>query len=289
MVYWKHKVSNYNFEYGVDKFMIYVIADIHGCYDEYIALLKKINFDDEDELFILGDVVDRGPEPIKVLQDMMMRPNVYPILGNHDYMALKVLKKMCVEISEDNVETHLSQDDMMDYLYWMQDGGQSTVDKFRRLSVEEKEDILEYLQEFTLYEDIRAGGKRFILAHADLHGYDEGMINVIHDSEVASKSELAAESAFALKSEYDLSELLDNLDFSDFIFHRADYNRRYFKNKNTFLVTGHTPTFSVREDGEAYVYELNGHIAIDCGCVYGRKLAAYCLNDGSTIYVSKSE
>lgn len=244
--------------------MIYVIADIHGCYDEYIALLEKINFNDEDELFVLGDVVDRGPEPMKVLQDMMMRPNVYPILGNHDYIALKVLRKLCVEINEENVENHLNADDMMDYLYWMQDGGQSTVEKFRKLSEEEKEDILEYLQEFTLYEDVMAGGKRFILAHADLHGLDlHGYME-------------------------DLSENLDNMDFSDFIFHRADYDRRYFKDENIFLVTGHTPTFSIRDDGKAFVYEKNGHIAIDCGCVYGKRLAAYCLDDGNVIYVDKS-
>ena len=51
--------------------MRYIIADIHGCYNEYINLLKKINFSDNDILYILGDVVDRGPEPIKILQDMM--------------------------------------------------------------------------------------------------------------------------------------------------------------------------------------------------------------------------
>ena len=202
--------------------MIYVIADIHGCYDVYISLLKKIKFSDEDELFVLGDVVDRGPEPIKVLQDMMMRPNVYPILGNHDYMALKVLKKLCVE------------------------------------------DILDYLQEFTLYEDVCVGNKRFILAHADLHGYEEKCME-----------------GCGSIGEVDL----DEFDFSDFIFYRADYEKRYFKDKNTFLVTGHTPTFSVREDGEALILEKNGHIAIDCGCVYGKRLAAYCLNDGNVEYV----
>ena len=244
--------------------MIYVIADIHGCYDVYISFLKKIKFSDEDELFVLGDVVDRGPEPIKVLQDMMMRPNVYPILGNHDYMALKVLKKLCVEINEENAENHLSEKDMMDYLYWMQDGGKTTVDKFQKLSMEEKEDILDYLQEFTLYEDVCVGNKRFILAHADLHGYEEKcMVGCGSIGEVD----------------------LDEFDFSDFIFYRADYEKRYFKDKNTFLVTGHTPTFSVREDGEALILEKNGHIAIDCGCVYGKRLAAYCLNDGNVEYV----
>lgn len=48
---------------------------------------KKIKFSDKDKLFVLGDVVDCGPEPMKVLQDMMMRSNVYPILGNHDYVS----------------------------------------------------------------------------------------------------------------------------------------------------------------------------------------------------------
>ena len=47
-----------------EKNMRYIIADIHGCYNEYINLLKKIKFTDKDTLYILGDVVDRGPEPI---------------------------------------------------------------------------------------------------------------------------------------------------------------------------------------------------------------------------------
>lgn len=67
--------------------MIYIISDIHGCYDEYMELLRKINFKDSDELYILGDVVDKGPHPIKVIQDMMMRTNVFPIIGNHDYIV----------------------------------------------------------------------------------------------------------------------------------------------------------------------------------------------------------
>lgn len=66
--------------------MRYVISDIHGRYDQYLQLLKKINFSLEDDLYILGDVVDRGPEPIKVLQDIMQRPNVIFILGNHELM-----------------------------------------------------------------------------------------------------------------------------------------------------------------------------------------------------------
>lgn len=236
--------------------MIYVISDIHGCYEEYMKLLEKIQFSQEDELYVLGDVVDRGPEPIKVLQDMMLRPNVYPILGNHDYMALKVLKKLNVEIKEDNVDNHLAGDDLMDYLYWMQDGGNTMSEKFRKLSPEEKEEILEYLQDFSVCEEVFVGDKRFILVHADLHGFEE-------------------------------DKDLDDYALGDFIFHRAEYGKRYFKDENTVVVTGHTPTVSIREDKMPLVYQENGHLAIDCGCVYGERLAVYCLDDGRVEYVEK--
>ena len=73
--------------------MRYIIADIHGCYNEYINLLKKINFSDNDILYILGDVVDRGPEPIKILQDMMKRSNVFLIIGNHEFMMYTITQK----------------------------------------------------------------------------------------------------------------------------------------------------------------------------------------------------
>lgn len=234
--------------------MIYLMSDIHGCYKEYQELLEKIKFCDSDELYILGDVVDRGPEPMKVLKDMMMRPNVYPILGNHDYMALTTLKKFNVEIRKDNVESHLTQKDILDYFHWKEDGGNTTIEEFKKLSKQEKQDVLEYLEEFSVYEEIILNGKRYICVHADIHGA----------CDVKSVSEHH---------------------FSDFIFYRADYNRRYYSDLNVFVVTGHTPTMLLNENGSSKVYESNGHIAIDCGCVYGKRLAAYCLNDGSITYV----
>ena len=82
--------------------MQYVISDIHGMYDKYAAMLDTIGFSEEDTLYVLGDVLDRGPEPVRILRDMAVRPNVYPILGNHEIMALSVLKDMCVDITADN-------------------------------------------------------------------------------------------------------------------------------------------------------------------------------------------
>ena len=48
----------------------YVMSDIHGQYEKYLDMLGKISFSEDDTLYILGDVIDRGPEPVKVLMDM---------------------------------------------------------------------------------------------------------------------------------------------------------------------------------------------------------------------------
>lgn len=46
--------------------MIYVMSDIHGCYEEYMKLIKKINPTGDDTIYILGDILDKGPYPIEV-------------------------------------------------------------------------------------------------------------------------------------------------------------------------------------------------------------------------------
>ena len=51
--------------------MIYIMSDIHGLYDRYKAMLEKINFNDEDKLYILGDVIDRGDKSFDILFDIM--------------------------------------------------------------------------------------------------------------------------------------------------------------------------------------------------------------------------
>ena len=37
------------------------MSDIHGEYDKYLAMLEQIDLSEDDTLYVLGDVVDRGP------------------------------------------------------------------------------------------------------------------------------------------------------------------------------------------------------------------------------------
>ena len=61
----------------------YICSDIHGQYQKFKNMLKKIKFSDKDTMYILGDVIDRGPESIKLLADIMSRENITLLLGNH--------------------------------------------------------------------------------------------------------------------------------------------------------------------------------------------------------------
>ena len=62
--------------------MIYCISDIHGEYEKFMQMLGLIGLKDEDTLYVLGDVLDRGEQPIKTLLKLMEMPNAVFILGN---------------------------------------------------------------------------------------------------------------------------------------------------------------------------------------------------------------
>lgn len=229
--------------------MRYIISDIHGHYREYIELLKKINFSQEDRLYILGDVVDRGPQPIEVLQDIMKRDNITYIIGNHDYDFKCYIDKLGF-----NLCNFTNEADKFEFISWSRDGGIPTIDGFLDLSCEEKNNIYNYINNASAYEQIEYKEKKYILVHAGI-------------------------------SNFCANKLLEEYSYEDFISERIDYSRRYYKDVNTFIITGHTPTCFIRQDSKALVYMGNGHIAIDCGCSYMGNLAAYCIETGKTEYV----
>ena len=76
--------------------MIYCMADIHGAYDRYLAMLQTIHFCDDDTLYVIGDVIDRGHQSIEVVLDMISRSNVVFLRGNHEQMCLDDLhRRLC--------------------------------------------------------------------------------------------------------------------------------------------------------------------------------------------------
>ena len=74
--------------------MDYCISDIHGYYGLFCRLLDKIRVGDKDKLYVLGDIIDKGPDSIRLAKLLFSMPNVYCIAGNHEYNFLKYYRAL---------------------------------------------------------------------------------------------------------------------------------------------------------------------------------------------------
>lgn len=230
--------------------MIYVTAGLHGNLEGFRKLLDRINLKDQDILYVLGNVVDKGPKPVELLLDMSFRPNVVPLLGNHDYIAFTVLSQLRDITDEEETEDYLDAVGLRLFDWWMDNGGQITLDAFLAGDEDRREGILDYLEEFTLYEEVEAGKFSYVLVHAGIKNFDP---------------ERAPE-------KYGINDLL---------FEKPDYANVYFEDR--ILVTGHTPTDLIHGCEPGKVYKGNNHLAIDLGM--DNKIAAVRLDDGEAFYV----
>ena len=228
--------------------MTYVMSDIHGMYEKYIKMLDLIGFSEDDDLYIIGDVIDRGEHSAEILLDMMKRPNVYPIIGNHELMALNVLDVM---FNGDKGNSSVPVETLIGD--WLINGGAFTLEGIAKLSDPQRFDVVDYLSEFTDYETVDIDDKSFIMVHA-------GLDNFSQDRKL---------------SDYSVSEL---------VWHRQDPHFRYFDDENIYVISGHTPTFAF--GGKADIIKENGNILIDCGaCFEEGRLACLCLDTMEEFYV----
>ena len=127
---------------------VYVMSDLHGNYEGFMSILEQIHFSEADELYVDGDIVDRGRGGIKILQYMMMQPNIYPIIGNHEYALMQVLDFVTQEITEDAI-SKIDEKTLKNIIEYQNIGGQITLDEFYKLS-----------------KEISVNGKAFIIIHA---------------------------------------------------------------------------------------------------------------------------
>jgi serine/threonine protein phosphatase 1 len=67
-----------------------VVGDVHGHYDTLIRLLENISLEEDDQVYFLGDLIDRGPKSAQVVE-FVIRSGYECLLGNHEQMLLEVL------------------------------------------------------------------------------------------------------------------------------------------------------------------------------------------------------
>lgn len=231
----------------------YVISDIHGQYKMFLDLLDKIKLKDTDTLYILGDILDRGPHPIKALIKIMEMPNAICIAGNHEYMALQCLPFLMKEITEMSID-QLNEKMLNNLVIWQCNGSKTTLNEFRTLELDMKYEVLDFLNDLQLYEELTVNGKKFLLVHGGLGNFSP-------------------------------EKALEDYEIEELVWNRTKYYVQYYTDVK--LVTGHTPTQKIKGNPRpGYVYRKNNHIAIDCGCnLKNGRLAAVCLDTEEEFYV----
>ncbi|MBE5960247.1 MAG: fructose-bisphosphatase class III [Lachnospiraceae bacterium] len=221
----------------------YVMSDIHGMYEAYLRMLEKIELKEEDTLYILGDVIDRGPSGIQILDDIMKRDNVTLLLRNHEVMMLEV-------ITLENLSGPAYQTGMY---RWEKNGGGSTAkDYFENLSYKEQAKMIAYLEACPLFLTLDVEGKKFYLVHAypDL----AGIADAVTDPVVTFNSlcELSIEET-------------DNLE-SIILWKRME-REEDFKN-HPYVIFGHTPTLWYQDTVPMTCWHGKNVTNVDCGCSY---------------------
>lgn len=103
----------------------YAIGDLHGCFDSLVALLDRLPFDaDRDRLWLVGDLVNRGPKNVEVLRwamamDARLGERFTAVLGNHDLHLLRRVEGLREAKPLDTMDDVLEAPDRDELLSWL--------------------------------------------------------------------------------------------------------------------------------------------------------------------------
>ena len=235
--------------------MTYCISDIHGCYNEFVELLRKIKFNKNDTLYVLGDAIDRGPESIKCLQYIMAAPNIHMLMGNHEQMMMDAL-------------TSDFKKDPGCMTNWLGNGGTEVIREFCTLPEDEQIAVMGFIANLPYLAEVKIGEQNYVLVHAGLNVAD-----------VSAPGKVST------------ANVLPQQHTEDLVWIREKFFRKKALPKS-ITVFGHTPTLMIKKRNVGKVWrdkKWGDKIGIDGGCVYSGKLLALRLDDMAEFAVEKHD
>lgn len=269
---------------------IYVVGDVHGCYEEFKQLVMGILMQDERAGFILvGDIIDRGNKSLEMLRWAMNNVNRYGsrfkmIRGNHEHIKISYLEEYLEGLKNGYYK---SLNDMYKDDYNFRD-----VLIQNNVTNEEIAEILDFFKSLPIFHEFNVKvqqydgttkKKHFIVVHSD--------VDRIH----INKNETFKRRVITPKGIWEIRRTGKE--------HPVEYIlwvRNYFGHmelKNTIIVHGHTPTFIddlvIRgAKGGCIDFKYND-INVDCGLVFKDEyyptanLGAIRLDDLEEFYLYK--
>ncbi len=256
----------------------YVFSDVHGHRRTLERLLEQVSPASEDEIWILGDMVDRGPDPVGVMRICRELADGHILMGNHEEMMLSYFKDPSNSMYADS---------------WVYNGGTTTAEGLIKLSAEERIDLVEWTTTLKLGAYVEVGERGYILVHAGLRPLN-----------FTSRSRW---------TEVTVGALLRYQDVDDILWIRDEFwgSPTGFideTGRGPIVIAGHTPVPYVEDvadvydrparddDGQCQVMHLGaceatGNVAdrwaIDCGAAGGPgwgRIAMVRLDDGVEFY-----
>ena len=232
--------------------MTYAISDLHGRVDLYREILEKISFCAEDTLYILGDIGDRNEGGIQIFKQVMDRPNIHMLMGNHEQMMLDaILHPNGISLNGDETNEQL----------WFRNGGSITKKEYLAEPEGLQYKILQYIESLPLNIELNVNGTEYLLVH--------GMPTCMFEKYGREYENVA---------EFAVWERIEGWMKVEF---PADV-----------MICGHTPTWYYRDENPMRICSVRKNVYdIDCGCStgeeFGGRLACLRLDDMKGFYTGE--
>lgn len=242
----------------------YAVGDIHGCFNDFINLKNQIEDSDPDAVFfLLGDIIDRGPNVIEMLlwamDNITIDGKYQMVLGNHELEVIDWYQYHYIPWLEVSIPKYTMPRTYYDFSDVMEEN--DLLDK------EHLDGTIKFFKERPLYINLKV----------------EGALN--YHARIAH-------------AWYPDKNYLKTCDEEDYVWSRLHINKEFedLEYKNAVLIHGHTPT----QDQECVKYGAPAgliwfkkrSINLDCGCCYKTfkgKLGAVCLENLTEYYSSNGK
>jgi bis(5'-nucleosyl)-tetraphosphatase (symmetrical) len=253
----------------------WVIGDIHGCWQTLQRLLDAIRWDPAiDRLWLVGDLVNRGPSSLQVLRWAVEHDaRITAVLGNHDLHLLARARGLRPARAEDRLDEVMAADDRDDLLDWL---------RHRPLLHRENRTLMVHaglLPRWSVDEaeriarDVARGVDRLLPSFS-------AKPKPVWTRDLEGDERLAAAAAVLT-----LMRVVDADDRPRFGFSgspadapggcRPWYEAAQVLNEGFSVIFGHWAMLGF--------HRREGMVCMDSGCVYGGSLTALCLDDGRVV------
>jgi bis(5'-nucleosyl)-tetraphosphatase (symmetrical) len=260
----------------------FAIGDIQGCALTFKKLLAEISFDPhEDTLWLVGDLVNRGPGSLEVLRLLYeMQESVITVLGNHDLHLISVALGVSKVRADDTLEDILESADRDQLIDWLRH--QSLISQQGKYVLVHAGilPIWSVAKAIELSQEVEAllQGPDCVdfLEHmrgSEPHCWDDGLVGWERARVIVN--------AFTRMRVCESEDAM-NFRFKGTLENMPDGMKPWFefdspRPADTTLIFGHWSALGF--------IKKPGLIALDTGCVWGRTITAYCIETQEVTHV----